>query len=158
VSPNVLAVGGTNLHLDARGNWAGETAWGGSGGGQSLFENAVTNSPDVAYDADPATGVAVYCTYGAGSRGPWVKVGGTSAGAPQWAALIAIVDQGRALAHRGSLTAVQAINNVYRLPSSDFHDIVRGSNGIYSASRGFDLVTGRGSPFADRIIRDVARL
>lgn len=158
VSPNVLAVGGTTLRLDSHGSWAGETAWGGSGGGQSLFENAITSSPDVAYDADPASGFAVYCTYGSGSRGPWAKVGGTSAGAPQWAALVSIVDQGRALAHRGSLTTAQTLSDIYRLPASDFHDIVTGSNGIYSARPGFDLVTGRGSPFADRVIRDSARI
>lgn len=158
VSPNVLAVGGTSLRVGARGDYLGETAWGDSGGGTSFFENTVTSAPDVAYDADPNTGFAVFCSYGSGRKGPWVKVGGTSAGSPQWAALIAIADQGRALTHRGSLTSAQTLADIYRIPAADFHDIVTGSNGVYSAGPGYDLVTGRGTPFADRIIRDTVRL
>jgi len=73
--------------------------------------------------------------------------------APQWAALIAIADQGRALAGQTSLDGIsQTLPKIYQLPSSDFHDITSGSNGSYSAGPGYDLVTGRGSPYANLIV------
>src|SRR4029079_1763272 len=91
----------------------------------------------------------VYNTFG--DRG-WVEYGGTSAGAPQWAALIAIADQGRALAGKGSLANAQ--DALYSLSRSDFHDITSGSNGI-SAKSGYDLASGLGSPIANLVIRDL---
>ena len=108
-SPNVVAVGGTTLNVDAAGNVTSETGWSGSGGGISLDESQpayqqgiVTQTstyranPDVSSDADPSTGVAVYDSYDFGSSTPWVVVGGTSLATPCWAGLIAIADQGRA--------------------------------------------------------------
>src|SRR5262249_5930979 len=94
VSPNVLSVGGTRLTVDAAGNFLGEAAGGGSGGGPSVYFSrpsyqAATYggtkraAPDVSYDADPSTGFSVYNTFDGG----WEQIGGTSAGAPQWAAL-----------------------------------------------------------------------
>jgi hypothetical protein len=78
---------------------------------------------------------------------------GTSAGAPQWAALIAIADQGRALAGQGSLDGgTQTLPDLYALPGSAFHDITSGNNGGYSAGPGYDLVTGRGSPVANLVV------
>jgi subtilase family serine protease len=162
-SPGVLAVGGTNLYLDANNNWSSETAWSGSGGGISAYESqpgyqkgVVTQTstrravPDVAYDASSATPFAVYDT---SSYGGWLQVFGTSAGAPQWAALVAIADQGRALAGEGSLDgATQTLPDIYALPGSAFHDITSGSNGAYSAGPGYDLVTGRGSPVANLVV------
>jgi hypothetical protein len=162
-SPNVLAVGGTQLTLDASGNYVSETGWSGSGGGFSAYESqpayqrgVVTQgsiyraTPDVAYDGSASSPFAVYDTEGYGG---WVAAYGTSAGAPQWAALIAIADQGRALAGKGSLDgATQTLPTLYQLPSSDFHDITTGSNGKYSAGPGYDLVTGRGTPRANLIV------
>jgi subtilase family serine protease len=118
-------------------------------------------TPDVSYNADPLTGVAVYSTY---AFGGWLRggVGGTSAGAPQWAALIAIVDQGRALVGKNSLVNPQAI--MYSLPRSDFHDITVGNNdylgqglGITgnAAKLGYDLASGIGTPIANLVIRDL---
>ena len=104
------------------------------------------SNPDVAYDADPYSGFYV-C-----QNNSWYAVGGTSAGAPQWAALMAIANQGRAADARAPLsTALQA---VYSLAAGDFHDITIGSNG-YRAGAGYDAVTGRGSPFANAVIRDL---
>src|SRR5262249_19713968 len=72
ISPNVLSVGGTNLQIDAGGNYQGEVGWGDSGGGISVYEakpsyqSNVTQSatkrtnPDVAYNGDPNSGVPVY--------------------------------------------------------------------------------------------------
>src|SRR5262249_27785088 len=81
-----------------------------------------------------------------------------SAGAPQWAALIAIADQGRALAGEGTLDgATQTLPTLYQLPSSDFHDITSGNNG-YSAGTGYDLVTGRGTPLANMVAYHLAHI
>src|SRR5262249_11527555 len=72
---------------------------------------------------------------------------------PAWAALLAIVDQGRALAGRGALDGfTQTLPALYQgLPSTDYHDIVSGNNG-YPAHLGYDFVTGIGSPYANRMI------
>jgi hypothetical protein len=167
-SPNVIAVGGTTLSLNPSGSWVGEVGWSGGGGGLSAYEarpayqqGVVTQgggraTPDVAYDADPATGFPIYDTYNFPVTAPWAQYGGTSASTPQWAALIAIADQGRALAGLGSLDGpTQALPALYGLPSGDFHDITAGtSTGTphYSAGPGYDLVTGRGSPVANLVI------
>ena len=85
-------------------------------------------------------------------RSGWQTIGGTSGGAPQWAALIAITDQGRAYAGKPSLDGpTQTLPAIYRLPESDFHDISTGNNG-YLASPGYNPVTGRGTPLANKVI------
>jgi hypothetical protein len=172
VSPNVLAVGGTTLRLNADDTWRSETGWRGSGGGISsieakpLYQGGVTQSatgrtsPDVAYDADPNTGFAVYNSFPDGDGQPgWFQIGGTSAGSPQWAALIAIAAQGRALAGQGPLNgSAEALEKLadYELPVANFRDITGGTNG-YSAGPGYDLVTGLGSPLAERVVRNLTR-
>jgi hypothetical protein len=161
VSPNVLAVGGTSLSASSTGSYLGETAWSGSGGGVSSFESAPSyqtsirtsgrrTTPDVSYNADPNSGFAVYDSIPYAGQNGWFEVGGTSAGAPQWAALIAIADQGRALHSQGTLSNAQS--TLYALPSSDFHDITAGSNG-FAATAGYDPVTGRGSPVVNSIVQ-----
>ncbi|MBX9653019.1 S53 family peptidase [bacterium] len=172
VSPNVLSVGGTTLTLNASGNIASETAWGGSGGGISTQEEQPSyqrgivtqtttrrGNPDVAYNANPNTGFAVYDSYSNGSTTPWSQYGGTSAGAPQWAAIIAIADQGRSLSGLSSLDGrSQTLPMLYSFAASDFNDITSGtSNGstTISAGVGYDLVTGRGSPKANLVVRDL---
>jgi hypothetical protein len=134
-SPRVLAVGGTTLSIDADGDDLGEVAWYDSGGGHSPFEpepayqasvqtSGHRSTPDVAFDADPNTGVEVYETPPRGGSGSWEIVGGTSLGTPAWAAIIAIVDQGRALDGKGSLDgATQTLPALYSLPASDFHSV-----------------------------------
>lgn len=166
-SPNVLTVGGTQLTTDGSGNYLGETAWSGSGGGISTAESqpsyqrgVVTQTstyravPDVAYNASSNSPYAVYDSSGYGG---WLEVYGTSAGAPQWAGLIALADQGRALAGLAPLDgASETLPILYQLPPSDFHDITSGGNGSYSAAAGYDLATGRGSPIANRIVAALA--
>jgi subtilase family serine protease len=113
-SPNVVAVGGTSLTVMSDGTYSNETGWSGSGGGQSMYktkpsyQNAVQSTgfrqiPDVAFDGDPNTGVAVYGSYDFGSSSPWAMIGGTSFSAPCWAGLIAIANQLRASQGLGSL-------------------------------------------------------
>jgi subtilase family serine protease len=161
VSPNVVAVGGTTLSTTSTDAWDAESAWGGSGGGVSMYETkpiyqnlntlgeGYRTNPDVAFDADPNTGYAVY------DNGRWLTVGGTSAGAPIWAGLFAIADQGRALKGKGSLNgATQTLKILYSLSANDFHDITVGTNG-FSAMAGYDLTTGRGSPKANLIATDL---
>jgi streptogramin lyase len=165
VSPNVVGVGGTSLTVDGTGTYGGETGWSGSGGGFSSYEprpgyqanvpqsGSARTSPDVAYDADPNTGVAIYDSYG--SAGGWDQVAGTSAGAPQWAALVAIADQGRAtpLSSVGTLNALYALlSNTNTINATYLHDITSGSSGTYAAGPGYDLVTGLGTPRADTLI------
>jgi subtilase family serine protease len=122
VSPYVISVGRTTLPLDNAGNLVGsETAWQGSGGGVSSYVSEPTyqssspipstggkrGGPDVSYNADPNTGVSVYdSTPYSGQKG-WYAVGGTSAGSPQWAGLIALANQGRTA---GNLSRTHLIN------------------------------------------------
>ncbi len=173
-SPFIVAVGGTTLNSDKSGNYLGETAWSGSGGGQSVYEaeplyqssyaipndaNGRRGVPDAAYDADPNTGFAVYDTVRyLGQRG-WFQVGGTSAGAPQWAALFAIANSMRVAAGKGTLSSTNS--GVYSVASgsaygANFHDIASGTNGncgtLCTASSGYDYVTGLGSPQASNVI------
>lgn len=165
-SVNVLAVGGTTLKIDAYGNYLGETAWTGSGGGYSTQEKEPAyqlgvqktgkrSTPDVSYDADPSTSFYVYSSYKLNGYSGWFAVGGTSAGAPQWAALVAVANQGRALAGKGALDGpTQTLPALYAFAAADFHDIVSGSNG-FKAAAGYDPATGRGSPFANRVVKDL---
>ncbi len=169
-SPSVVAVGGTTLYLNPDDTYSQETAWEGSGSGISsvepepAFQKAVvpasittTNRaiPDVAFDADPATGMQAYNSYVAPGNTPppsfWFTADGTSLSTPCWAGLMAIVDQGRALEGSASL-GNQSLPALYSLPAGDFHDITAGSNGTYSAGPGYDLLTGRGSPIANLLI------
>jgi subtilase family serine protease len=158
VSPNVFSVGGTLLLTGAGGSYVGEVGWYGSGGGVSLYETQPAyqvgvqstgrrTTPDVAYDAAPQTGFSVY------QGGSWQTVGGTSAGAPQWAGLIALADQQRA--QRGLGPINQAQSQIYNLPPTDFHDVVIGNNG-YFAGVGYDYVTGLGTPIANRLVAGLA--
>ena len=160
VSANVISVGGTTLKTNSKGSFVSETAWSGSGGGQSKFikepsyqskykipkSNKMRAVPDVSYNADPATGFPVYASFNYhGSKG-WFKVGGTSAGTPQWAAI-------RALSGKKVSQA-----NIYEkaAPSKQklLRDITSGKNGkcgaICSAMKRYDYVTGLGTPLTLR--------
>jgi subtilase family serine protease len=163
-SPKVLSVGGTTLNLNADNTWNSETAWGGSGGGTSSYEPSPSYqsgmgyskraTPDVSYDADPNTGFYIYDTYGYGGV---MGVGGTSAGAPQWAALVAIADGVAGHNFDGASQTLPAIYNVAKSAySSNYHDITSGTAGQNHAGTGFDLVTGWGSPIFDSIVPAIA--
>ena len=180
-SPNVLAVGGFyELATFWRQLYSSETVWNdgqnpttlvyeATGGGISAVEKEPSYQdsvvpaldsnngnnramPDVAFDADPNSGVAIVDSFDFGST-PWIQVGGTSFGAPAWAAIVAIADQGRATEGLGTLDgASQTLPDIYAMPSTNFHDITSGSNGTYSATTGYDLVTGRGTPIVSSIV------
>ncbi len=171
-SANVLSVGGTKLKLGSGSVYASESGWSGSGGGPSAYfsqpayqAGVVTQTttkranPDVAYDGDPSSGFAVYDSFGATGTANWIQVGGTSAGAPQWAALLAIANQGRALGGLAALDATsptEVMTALYKNASTGiFHDVTTGSSAgspTYSATTGYDYVTGLGSPRANLVI------
>lgn len=163
-SPYVVAVGGTTLQIGSTGAVTSETGWSGSGGGlsayytkpawQGSFTSATKRSvPDVSYNADPATGFPVYISNYNGSTG-WIQVGGTSAGAPQWAAQQALINAARSTSM--SSTGSYLYNDATRAYATDFFDISSGSNGTYFCAPGYDLVTGLGSPAAATLVPDMA--
>jgi ribonuclease len=177
VSPNVVAVGGTRLTTSS-GTYVSETGWGsgttsgtngGSGGGISKYfvqpkyqVGTVTQSPkfrtlpDIAMDADPASGASVYDAYDNGPSTPWISVGGTSLASPMFGGVVAIVDQGRALNGLPTLDSLTGLlPAIYAANTADFHDITTGNNG-YAAGPGYDLVTGRGTPIVNRFVSDLA--
>jgi subtilase family serine protease len=144
----VVAVGGTTLQTNAVGGYAGETAWSGSGGGYSTLaaipsaQATVVSGdkralPDIAFVADPASGVTIRMNGGLVSG-----VGGTSLSAPLFAGTWA-----RMLSQCGKLGfAAPTLYAVRNLHLSMFNDITSGSNGGYSAGAGWDAVTGLGTP------------
>ena len=167
ISPNVLAVGGTSLIADNSGNYQFETAWSGSGGGYSRYlaepnyqrviqATGKRGTPDVAFDGDPNTGVEVYETSLDTGEGSWQVVGGTSLSTPAWAAIIAIADQGRALAGRGSLDGpTQTLPTLYAVPSTDFHAVAGAVHSGRAGSFNANVVTGLGSPVGPALIADL---
>ena len=157
-SPHVLAAGGTRL-VQANGAIQSETVWndgdqgGATGGGYSaVFPRpawqaaVVTQSyrgvPDVSGDACPETGYEILVD------GQAMAIGGTSAVAPLWAGLVALLNQAMG-------TRVGFLNpKLYAIDqSAAFHDITIGNNGAYSARPGWDACTGLGSPDGNRILQ-----
>ena len=157
--PHVTGVGGTSL--TAIGPPPVETVWndgtGEAGGGgfsvqwprPSYQPGPATYRavPDVSADADPSHGITIYW------EATWGSIGGTSAGAPLWAALTALGDQ-------GCTKAIGEVNpKLYPLGSAAFHDITTGNNDTtgthpteYAAGPGFDEASGWGTPNAPSII------
>ncbi|MDF3292489.1 S53 family peptidase [Streptomyces silvisoli] len=149
--PYVTGVGGTRLTVSSSNAWKSEVAWSGGGGGVSTsfsipsWQKSVQQSagggqrqvPDVSAHADPSPGVSIY------SQGSWSSVGGTSAAAPEWAAFAALVNQQAAAAGKPNLGFANP--KLYAANGTGFHDITSGSNGAYSAGRGWDFVSGWGS-------------
>jgi subtilase family serine protease len=188
--PLVLGVGGTTLTAShGTGAYRSETAWnnpeqpvnGASGGGFSLrfarpsYQDGVAGIgagrgvPDVAADGNSETGMALAFSAPGGGSYRLIGAGGTSAGAPFWAGLIALADQeaGHPL---GFVNPA-----IYRIASGPsyhqaFHDITTGNNTVvlssasppltitgYQARPGWDPVTGWGTPDAQVLIPLLAR-
>jgi subtilase family serine protease len=186
----VLGVGGTSLTANpVTGAYISETAWntpglppqpGASGGGFShrfarpAYQDGVPGTgatrgvPDVAADGSGPTGMALAFSAPGGSY-ELIGAGGTSAGAPFWAGLIALADQeaGHPLGFVNP-----AIYRIARGPpyQEAFHDITTGNNTValtstsppvtitgYQAGPGWDPVTGWGTPDAQVLIPLLAR-
>jgi len=203
--PYVTAVGGTNLTLNSDNSYASETVWnagflGGAGGGgisqfwkqpswqtgpgvQNSYSNGMRETPDVSLDADPATGYPVYCTAGSscsssgglGGGSGWITVGGTSAAAPMWAAMVALANESAAHAGKAALGFLNPA--LYKIGSgsrygSDFHDITPPSNpsapsnndelgingGAYPVTNDYDIATGWGTFNAANIATDLVAM
>jgi subtilase family serine protease len=150
--PLVVAVGGTTLNLNSDASYSSETTWSGSGAGSSTvfskptwqqgLGDSMRDGVDVSYDADPNTGVLVV------QGGVELQVGGTSAGSPQWAALVDLGSEANSKSY-GSINA-----KLYALAS--YHDLSSGSNGFFTASAGWDYPTGLGTPDANSIVNALA--
>jgi kumamolisin len=161
-SPHILACGGTSLQ-SANGVVVSETVWndgaqgGATGGGFSAQfplpawqasadikppSGEGRGVPDVSGDADPQTGYSVLVD------GDSLVIGGTSAVAPLWSGLIALLNQKLGKA-QGLLQPA-----LYRLPNSAraFNDIISGSNGAFSAGPGWDAASGLGSPSGENLL------
>ncbi len=174
-SPWVVSVGGTTINRDASENFVSESCWSGSGGGVSQYETwqnppnisnglgpwtnyqyplagmTARQTPDIALDADPASGVYVYDTYGYGG---WMVIGGTSLAAPALAGIVNSANNrlGQAPSTGGSYTT-QENNLIYdqlyahAAYTGNFYDVKTGSNGSgHNAGVGYDQCTGIGTP------------
>ena len=157
-SPHSLGCGGTSLHASQT-SITSEVVWndggggGASGGGISSFFSAPTwqagkkakhrsgssttltkrGVPDVAGNADPETGYKVRID------GSDTVIGGTSAVAPLWAALVARMNQNLG-------TPVGYLNPTLYSHPNGLRDITQGNNGDFEAAKGWDACTGLGSP------------
>ena len=155
--PSAIACGGTSIVV-SNGAIASESAWSGSGGGYSkrypipAYQSKVVGGqlrgvPDVSGNADPKSGYNVYVS----SKGGMLVIGGTSAVAPLWSALIALINQ-----CSGS-SKLQNINaSLYGLIGG-FRDVVGGSNGAYGAIKSWDAVTGLGVPIGQGLLEGLFR-
>jgi kumamolisin len=179
-SPNALACGGTRL--DATSNttthkmqWKREVVWnngffgGATGGGVSDFFDLPTwqanahipasvngkhvgrGVPDIAGDADPQTGYQIYVD------GQSMTIGGTSAVAPLWAGLIALLNQKRRQPI-GFLNQILYQNYQKIVQSKALRDITSGNNGSYKAGSGWDGCTGLGTPGGVQLIKALTTL
>jgi len=200
--PYVTAVGGTTLSLNSDNTYQSEHVWnggffGGAGGGgisqfwkqpswqtgpgtQNSYSNGMRETPDVSLDADPATGYPIYCTAGSSCNGSsglggggWLTIGGTSAAAPMWAAMVALTNEEAAQQGKGPVGFLNPL--LYKTASgshysSDFHDITPPSDsttpsnndelgfngGAYPVTNGYDMATGWGSFNAAKLAADLA--
>ncbi|MFB7667378.1 S8 family serine peptidase [Kitasatospora sp. NPDC056138] len=170
-SPHVLGVGGTRL-IAEDGVVTAESVWDDgpgsrTGGGVSMlfpvppFQAGIDLPsvnppfgtgrivPDVSALADPVTGVMIMSVDGK----TLVRVGGTSAAAPMWAALLARINQGLG-APVGFLNPL-----LYRNFSQGvLRDITTGSNGAFASGPGFDACTGLGSPGGRQLLAGLKAL
>lgn len=151
-SPWVLACGGTRLQANgskimAESVWNDGANGGATGGGLSkhfskpLYQKHLKivgrGVPDVAANADPESGYLIVVD------GQSNVIGGTSAVAPLWAALIALINEqiGKNIGWLHPYLYGQAASK-----QGTLHDITKGNNGRYKATTGWDACTGLGSP------------
>jgi subtilase family serine protease len=176
-SPWVVSAGGTTINRDSSENFLSESCWSGSGGGVSQYElwqnppniangmgpwanyqypqfsESARQTPDLSFDADPASGVYMYDTYGYGG---WLVIGGTSVASPSLAGLVNSADNRLGQApHIGGYYTNEEDNLIYDQlfahysydDSANFYDVKTGSNGSgHNAGTGYDQCTGVGTP------------
>jgi len=188
--PYVIGVGGTSIGATAQTVWNDSSVTDGAGGGglsadwcmpayqyQAAIPGLVSSDsetesscgtavpyvrqvPDVSADADPYTGYTIYYD------GSWVAIGGTSAAAPLWAAVAALIDASPFCSDYGSGNAGVQPAGLYAMVSAEhsyiystraegFYDVTSGNNdytpsgytsGLYPATTGYDMASGLGTP------------
>lgn len=194
--PSVVGVGGTSIGKSTESVWNDSAFSGGAGGGglsghwcmpAYQFKTAIpglisshsrTNSgcpaaekkfvrqePDVSADANPETGYVIFW------HGGWLAIGGTSAAAPLWAAVAALIDASPFCAAYGSGDAGVRPQGLYSVASVDHSyiyssgrevlgDVTKGNNdytpsgyhgGLFPATKGYDMATGLGTPLVSGI-------
>lgn len=166
ISACFLSIGGTVLTRDSSGVRLSESAWTGSAGGGSMngwqkrpvWQNGLPIyqwgptrlMPDFSLDAAPATGYAVYY------NNQWNAVAGSGQSAAVAAGLVAIINQGRALAGNLPIDGpTQLLPQLYGPLKSDFYDITTGHNSM-NAVKGYDMATGLGTPQAAKLVADLS--
>jgi subtilase family serine protease len=151
-SQYVTAVGGTTLMLNSNNTYKSETVWSGAGSGCSAYEPKPTwqadigcvrrTVADVAADADPSTGAAIYDSVRYQGRSGWFQVGGTSLSSPLTAAVYGLAGN----------TASTTDGSYPYGHTSSLHDVSSGSNGncggsyLCTGKAGYDGPTGNGTP------------
>lgn len=176
-NPWVVSAGGTSVER-VNGSFYAEYCWAGSGGGTSKYETYTSGftggnvgpwanfqypifgqsnrrTPDLSFNADPASGVYVYSSYGAGG---WVVVGGTSVASPSLASIVNragnklsslnvnAITQGAWFSTEENNLLYSELNGAADYPTN-FYDVTVGSNGgPLGAVAGWDYCTGVGSP------------
>jgi subtilase family serine protease len=155
----IVAVGGTTLSLGTNNSYGSERVWSGAGSGCSslntarAFQTSATGwsatgcgskrgVADVAADADPSTGAAIYDSTPYQGRKGWFKVGGTSLSAPLIAAVFALAGNAKSTTYPASLPYGH---------TASLHDVTAGSNGscgstMCKGAAGYDGPTGEGTP------------
>jgi subtilase family serine protease len=158
VSPNVVSAGGTRINRDAAGRFVSETGWSGSGGGPSKYEprpgyqdiirtlvNNARGVPDYSFDGDPNSGVSVYDSTSCKGSSGWLVFGGTSVASPSLAGIVNSAGSNTSSAAELSLLYQSVGNNGSAINGANFRDILSGTAGSFSATAGWDFVTGIGS-------------
>jgi subtilase family serine protease len=157
-NPNVLAVGATSLYLNKNNSISMQQTWMNTGCGYSnyfkipnyqLEVNYTTqrSTVDLSIVGNPDTGCLIY------TNGDYIVIGGTSLSAPIISGMFALINAIRKKnnkklfnTNQNSNLSVQNIlyNNFYK--DDIFYDIIQGTSGQYSATPGYDLPTGLGTP------------
>lgn len=154
---SVITVGGTTLNLGAGNTYGSESVWNGAGSGCSLYVTVPSwqsslgacagkrGTADVAADANPSTGAAVYDTVKYQGRAGWFQVGGTSLSSPLVAGVYALAG-GLPAGSTGASALYGHLGD-----SSVLHDVTSGSNGscgtiMCRGAVGYDGPTGVGTP------------
>ncbi len=183
-----VAVSQTQLIVDGAGRYLSEQAVDGTGGAASVLElqppwqkgvvDAVSTTmratADVSFDGAISTGAAIYQTFGNSSVAyPWSDGNGSSLATPSWAAVMAIVNQGRQLSRQAPLSGPEVLTRLYGLAGGeDFHPITTlgsgGNDALINGGNGYDDSTslapafaryspwaGLGSPAANLLVPDL---
>jgi kumamolisin len=153
VSPNVVSAGGTTIHRNGAGLFLNESAWSGSGGGNSIFEarpsfqdvistlvGSHRGTPDYSYDADPFSGVSVYNSSPDCGNLQWQVFGGTSVSSP---ALAGVVNSIGSFNTTSNAENTEIYSNMG--DSTIFTDITTGHCGSHVSGAGWDFCTGVGT-------------